>query len=202
MLFRSPAPAATFCKLLTMALNESYLKLRRDTLELNDEAREHSLCRSICGGCCVPDLSMLPEDQELILEAAARGDISVETLRRARARAQDDSVDRCPFLGDEHECTIYEYRPVVCIQHGNGGLPKEKATALRAMKRPGKRTIRLAELEKFSCTTCAEHIDDNTRIPLSVVGKSVAVLVTIQQAEQHYGKRRMHAFITTSFADV
>lgn len=184
-----------------MALNESYLQLRKDTLELNDSAREHSLCHSIKGGCCVPNLSMLPEDQELILEAAKRGDIGVDTIRRARARAQDDSVDRCPFLGDEYECTIYEYRPVVCIQHGNGGLPKDKATALRAMKRPGKRTIRLNEIEQFSCTACGKCNDDNSRIPLSVVGKSVSVLVTVQHAEQHYGKRRMNAFVTEQFAD-
>ena len=185
-----------------MALNESYLQLRRDVLELNDSAAEYSLCHSIEGGCCVPDLSMLPEDQEFILVAAAMGDISVETLRRARDRAQDAAVDRCPFLGDDYLCTIYEHRPVVCIQHGNGGLPKDKATAIRAMERPGKRTIRVGDMEQFSCTACGKLNDNSTRIPLSIVGKSVAILVTIQQGEQHYGKRRMHEFITTHFAEV
>jgi Fe-S-cluster containining protein len=185
-----------------MPVNESYLQLRRQALELNAAAADCSMCHSIEGGCCVPDLSMLPEDQELIHDAVASGDISPETLSRARARAQDESVDRCPFLGDEYECTIYPYRPVVCIQHGNGGLPKEKATALRAMERPGNRTIRVKDIEQFSCTACGKLNGDNTRIPLSVVGKSVAILVTIQQGEQHYGKRRMHEFLTTRFKDV
>lgn len=185
-----------------MSVNESYLKLRRDALEMNDTYRQHSLCHSIDGGCCLPDLSMLPEDQQIILGAAERGDISPDVIRRARARAQDHSIDRCPFLGDECECTIYAYRPVVCIQHGNGGLPKDKATALRAMERPGKRTIRVKDLEQFSCTACARCNDDNTRIPLSVVGKSVAILVTIQQGERHYGRRHMREFVTEHFSDL
>ncbi len=185
-----------------MVLNDSYLQLRQQTLDLNDEGRAYCVCHSIKGGCCVPDLSMLPEDQQLIREAVERGDISAATVRRAQARAADESVDRCPFLGDEYECTIYPYRPVVCIQHGNGGLPKDKATALRAMERPGKRTIRLRDIEQFSCTACGERNDDNDRIPLSVVGKSVAILVTIQNAEQHYGKHRMNDFIAEHFSEI
>jgi Putative zinc- or iron-chelating domain len=185
-----------------MPVNESYLNLRRDALELNESASEYCLCKAVGSSCCVPNLSMLPEDQQMILEAVARGAISVETLRRAKDRVQDKNLDRCPFLGDSGECTIYEHRPVVCIQHGNGGLPKDKATALRAMNKPGKRTIRISDLEQFSCTACAAQIDDSKRIPLSVVGKSVAILVTIQQGERHYGKHRMNEFITTHFSDV
>ena len=185
-----------------MPVNASYLKLRNDALELNASASAHCLCHSIEGGCCVRDLSMLPEDQEMILEAAACGAIDVATLRRARERAQDDAVQRCPFLGDAYECTIYAHRPVVCIQHGHGGLPKDKATAIRAMKRPGKRTLRVADMEQFSCVACGQRNDNDARIPLSIVGKSVAILVTIQQGEKHYGKRRMNEFITTHFAEV
>jgi hypothetical protein len=178
-----------------MPENESYRRLRDEALRLNETGRPYALCRNIAGGCCIRDIKLLPEDQLVILEAAARGDIDGATLQRARRRALDEGVTQCPFLGDQYECTIYDYRPVVCIQHGNGGLPTDKATTLRAMRTPGNRTIRVGDLEQFACDACAAQGNPNDRIPLSIVGKSVAILVTVQEGERHYGRPRMIQFL-------
>lgn len=184
-----------------MPTNTSYIKLRNEILALNESAKQYCLCKAIDGGCCKPNLKMLPEDQEVIMEAVASGEIDAATLQRARRRADDEQVNRCPFLGDQGECTIYPYRPVVCIQHGNGGLPKDKETTMRAIRNPGKKTIKISEIEKFSCDACAEQINHNDRIPLSVVGKSVSILVTIQEGERHYGHRRMNQFLREAFPE-
>lgn len=184
-----------------MPENESYMKLRADVLALNEEARPYCLCKAIDGGCCKRDLKMLPEDQQVIAEAVERGDIDQQTLQRARRRAQDDQERFCPFLGERGECTIYAHRPVVCIQHGNGGLPKDKPTALRAIRSPGKRTLKIAEMEQFSCDACAAQVEPGYRIPLSIVGKSVAILVTIQDGERHYGHLTMNRFLIEQFPE-
>lgn len=184
-----------------MPTNESYIKLRNEVLALNESAQCYSFCKAINGGCCKRDLRLLPEDRELIQEAVERGDIDQQTLDRAVERAKDDELEFCPFLGDQGECTIYAHRPVVCIQHGNGGLPKDKAVAMRAVKSPGKKTIKVADMELFSCTACAEHFSQSHRIPLSVVGKSLAILLTIQDAQRHYEERRMNQFLIDEFSD-
>jgi Fe-S-cluster containining protein len=178
-----------------MPTNESYQRLRDEALQLNDAGRPFSLCRGIDGGCCIRDIKLLPEDQSIILEAAKRGDIPAETMQRARRRALDPSINACAFLGEQCECTIYAYRPVVCIQHGNGGLPTDKATALKALQKPGNRTIRIGDIEQFACDACAAHAKPNDRIPLSIVGKSVAILITVQEGERHYGRPRMNQFV-------
>lgn len=183
-----------------MPTNESYLKLRNEVLALNESAQCYSFCKAINGGCCKRDLRLLPEDRELIQEAVERGDIDQQTLDRAVERAKDDELEFCPFLGDQGECTIYAHRPVVCIQHGNGGLPKDKATTLRAIKNPGNKTIKFSDLEPFSCNACAEHFGPGYRIPLSIAGKSTAILVTIQQGQKHYGNRTMNQFLIERFA--
>ena len=185
-----------------MVRNESYIKLRNEALELNESAREYCLCRGIEGGCCKPNLKMLPEDQEVIAEAFERGDITQETMRRAVALARDENRQSCVFLGDDYRCTIYEHRPVVCIQHGNGGLPKSKALALKAMRNPGNKTIKVSDLEQFSCDACAEHLTGKERLPLAMVGTSVAILVTIQEGEKHHGSPRMNKFLIERFGDV
>jgi Fe-S-cluster containining protein len=185
-----------------MPTNESYIKLRNEVLELNATYSDYCLCRGIEGSCCKPDIKMLPEDQEIIVEAIRRGDIPAETIHRAVERARKPGLDRCAFLGDDNRCTIYEHRPVLCIQHGNGGLPKSKPVAMKAMRSPGNKTIAISEIEQFSCNACAEHVTGKQRLPLAMVGKSVAILVTIQQGEQHYGMPRMNDFLKRQFGNL
>ncbi|HLT18232.1 MAG TPA: YkgJ family cysteine cluster protein [Thermomicrobiales bacterium] len=185
-----------------MVTNESYIKLRNEALEMNEAGQEYCLCRGIEGGCCKPNLKMLPEDQQVIFEAYQRGEIAPETIRRAVERARGGERRFCPFLGDDYRCTIYEHRPVVCIQHGNGGLPKRKDVALKAMRSPGNKTIRVSEIEQFSCDACAKHVTGKERLPLAIVGKSVAILVTIQEGEKHYGTPRMNDFLINTFGDL
>lgn len=184
-----------------MPTNESYIKLRNEALALNESAQCYSFCKAIDGGCCKRDLRLLPEDREGIIEAVESGDIDDATLQRALQRAKDDELEFCPFLGEQGECTIYPHRPVVCIQHGNGGLPKDKSVAMRAVKNPGKKTIKVDDMELFSCTACAEHYGKNERIPLTVVGRSIAILLNIQDAQRHYGERRMNEFLIDQFSD-
>lgn len=173
--------------------------MREDVLKFDRDASPYCLCKAIDGGCCKRGLTLLPEDEEIIVEAAARGDIDPATLQRARVRAADPNEEFCPFLGDRGECTIYEHRPLVCMQHGNGGLPMNRALAKKAIQSPGKKTIKVSELEQFACVACSEQVDGNARIPLSVVGKSVAILVTIQDRQRHANRKTMNEFVVGQF---
>jgi hypothetical protein len=184
-----------------MPENASYIRMRHEVLTFDEESRHCALCKGIDGGCCKRDLTILPEDEENIVEAAARGDIAPETIERARRRAADPGEEFCPFFGDQGECTIYPHRPLVCMQHGNGGLPKDRAVARKALTAPGSRTIRICELEQFSCDACAAQLDPMTRIPLSVVGKSVAILLTIQDRQRHCNPRTMNQFVSEQFRE-
>lgn len=173
--------------------------MREEVLTFDRDASRYCLCKAIEGGCCKRGLTILPEDEEIIVEAVARGDIEPETLDRARVRARDDREEFCPFLGDRGECTIYEHRPLVCMQHGNGGLPKDRALARKAIQSPGNKTVKVSDLEQFACVACSEQVNPNTRIPLSVIGKSVAILVTIQDRQRHAPCKTMNEFVTARF---
>ncbi|MEZ4523327.1 MAG: YkgJ family cysteine cluster protein [Thermomicrobiales bacterium] len=182
-----------------MSTNASYIRMRQEVLNFDQEAAPYCFCKAIDGGCCKRDLTLLPEDEGVILEAVAGGEIEPSTIARARPRARDDNEEFCPFLGDRGECTIYAHRPLVCMQHGNGGLPRDRALAKRAIQKPGNKTIKVSDLEMFACNACAEQVNQNDRIPLSVAGKSTAILITIQDRQHQGGCRTMNEFVDAEF---
>lgn len=153
----------------------TYSEFREKAENFNSKAKPYSFCKAINGGCCHRDVDVIKDDKEFIRDAIQRGDIPRETVRRAQRRARDPQEKQCPFLGEQGECTIYPYRPLICIQHGNGGLPRD----------PGKRKevlggsqeeIPIKDIVPYSCESCAPHIDATGTVPAEVVRRSLLVL--------------------------
>jgi Fe-S-cluster containining protein len=62
---------------------------------------------SHCGSCCIsPNVSVIPSD----LEREPR----LKPFEFEGRQCISANVERCPFLTEEHLCSIYETRPMVC----------------------------------------------------------------------------------------
>jgi len=156
-----------------------YAQFRSQVEKFNEEAEPYSFCKAIKGGCCSPDIVIQVEDGAWIKDAVQNGDISQDTVERAIKRAKNPQVDRCPFLGEQNECTIYENRPLVCIAHGNGGYPLDPDKT-RAILRGSTEDIAPKELGVFSCENCAPLIDGEERLPAEIVRKSTIIRIEVE----------------------
>ncbi len=74
-------------------------------------------CGAGCSSCCHQHLSVVPLEWSRI-----RG--AVEALPRERREDLHERVKtgrsdlRCPLLGDDERCLVYEARPMICRSHG------------------------------------------------------------------------------------
>lgn len=151
-----------------------YSEFREKAERFNAQAAKYSFCKGINGGCCIPNVNMLEDDKKLIIDAASRGKIEKSVIRRARRRAKDPEVNSCPFLGDDEKCTIYPYRPIKCIQHGNGGIPRSEED-VKAIASGAKESLTAKELVPFSCKDCLAEVDSETQIPREVIMKTMFI---------------------------
>lgn len=92
---------------------EQYLSLRNeiDTLSENLEKKhtKHMKCKTGCDMCCM-DYSVFPLEFHFILNQ----------LKNEKAKPlinKDAGINDCIFLNN-HKCTIYNVRPVICRTHG------------------------------------------------------------------------------------
>lgn len=74
-------------------------------------------CGAGCSSCCHQHLSVVPLEWSRICEAVeALPGASREGLQeRVKAGRADP---RCPLLGDDERCLVYEARPMICRSHG------------------------------------------------------------------------------------
>lgn len=90
-----------------------YLSLRTEidklSNQLEDKHKNHMKCKAGCDLCCM-DYSVFPIEFHSILTALKINN-SVPTINK------DASEEDCIFLNN-HQCTIYTDRPVICRTHG------------------------------------------------------------------------------------
>lgn len=90
-----------------------YYKLRDKadqlTAQLSKQHRQHMACKKGCDLCCM-DFSIFPIEFFSIRAALSKKDLS--TLP---SEANDENS--CVFL-QNHACTIYSERPIICRTHG------------------------------------------------------------------------------------
>lgn len=101
----------------------AYQELRLRALKLNEQQAGKHPCSMGNGGCCEPDIAMSNNDALNIRQAALQGRIHLNVISDAKRRVRDKNRERCAFLGDNNQCTIYEDRPLICILTGAGGKP-------------------------------------------------------------------------------
>lgn len=82
-------------------------KIDKTTLKLFDHHSTHLACRKGCDQCCM-NFRLLPVEFHFIVDQLKEKQIKINNLA---------SDEECPFLVD-HECQIYEYRPIICRSHG------------------------------------------------------------------------------------
>lgn len=152
----------------------SYSDFRAKALKFNAEAQQYSFCKSINGGCCVRNVPLIREDKELIKDAVQKKEIPRETMRRAQRRARDKELNECVFLGEQGECTIYSSRPVVCINHGNGGIPKDEQRRMQILG-GSSGEISVKDIAPFSCADCISNTDQEGAVPEEIARKGMII---------------------------
>ncbi len=83
----------------------------------------HTSCRRGCCGCCHFEVEITP-DEAALLAAKVREGVVIDQdrlrLQATRPRLSPEwgrffaPENRCVFLGDDHACRIYEWRPAAC----------------------------------------------------------------------------------------
>lgn len=109
-------------------LDPRYRQVRQTAEQLNSRMPADHPCQRGNGECCmVRDLAMTMDDLGVIAEGIANEDISQETLHQAMRNEGDEENQYCPFFDRTNRvCTIYEYRPLVCVSYGMGASPESQ----------------------------------------------------------------------------
>lgn len=95
--------------------NIQYLSLRDEidfqTEKLEKEHKKHMKCKSGCDLCCM-DYNIFPIEYYSILN-----DLKKRNFKPKENQNPPLSDESCVFLND-HKCTIYNSRPIICRTHG------------------------------------------------------------------------------------
>ena len=86
-------------------------------VRVNDSYPEALNCRVGCSSCCHQHLSVVPLEWRRI--RAAVESLSTASREGLARRVQAGRSDpRCPLLGDDERCQVYDARPMICRSHG------------------------------------------------------------------------------------
>ncbi len=158
---------------------KSLYKQVRSAAQIVNNAPISTPCVRGNGACCYqPEVPSTTEDHEVIIQAAKDGKIPKHIIDRALKRAFDPLSKGCPFLGDNNECTIYPYRPVICMMYGTGAGPSSRQLLAEAMKKrkSGKeRGLKMPQVRPFLCDSCMVSFNPRTVYPTLIVEKTLEV---------------------------
>lgn len=89
----------------------------------NPLVKQYSGCKKGCSACCHTEVSVTPDEAELLAERVLNG-VTIDTQKLFVQKQVIDSKESyyslpynqrgCVFLGEEGECRVYEDRPSVC----------------------------------------------------------------------------------------
>jgi Fe-S-cluster containining protein len=97
--------------------------------EIHDRHRAKMVCGRGCSACCAPNLTVFAAERANIRSFLSK---HPEVLAKAMASETEDfhGGQRCKFLDQAGECTIYEVRPIVCRSHGAPIFSKAEGQAI------------------------------------------------------------------------
>lgn len=108
-------------------MDEARRKRLRRHLRLLDEGvapvveryDAHIRCAPGCDDCCHQTFRVSPLEGELLREGLAEASEAVRDDIVERAQEyRPDRRDRCPVLGDDGRCRLYDHRPRICRKYG------------------------------------------------------------------------------------
>lgn len=142
-------------------------------------------CRAGCSDCCRCRLSVAHVEAEYFAKGLAA--LPPSLRERLRRQARDPDREMCPALGDDGNCQVYAWRPVICRSHGiplrypaRVPLAEKKVidvcdknfvgVALHTLPEHDSldQVALMARLAKLNDAHCAEHnLDPEERVPLA-----------------------------------
>ena len=78
---------------------------------LEKEHQKHLSCKSGCDLCCM-DYNIFPVEFYSILN-----ELQIQKFKTKQLPKKEKEISICVFL-NEHKCTIYRSRPIICRTHG------------------------------------------------------------------------------------
>lgn len=108
--------------------NEQMIKVAYDIIEQIQtklKLKEQLTCKAGCSFCCHDEITATNYELEYLEKNAKKLGI---TPNRRRLKKQNRITDfkalswkdkACSFLGDDGNCTVYEFRPIVCRNHNS-----------------------------------------------------------------------------------
>ncbi len=130
--------------------NFEYMNLRHIADQNNASIGSDHPCRRGCSACCTREVPVATTDAKHIQAAVSRGAIPLETVEMAKRNASGHGRS-CPFLADGN-CTIYEFRPLICAITGAGGV----ATSKRQIEQLNSGEVEGLPVKNLSSSMCRE----------------------------------------------
>lgn len=105
----------------------NYETVRKSILLANVQAKGRAPCQNRAE-CCVSTVPITEGDINVIQKYVLSGEIPAGVVEAALRNAANPNRTKCPFLSKDKQCSIYEFRPLACIEFGFGGVPTSRVT--------------------------------------------------------------------------
>lgn len=172
-----------------------YEVARSTSLEISIAAAERGHpCVKGNGECCIDEAAVLPQDIELLQEKFRNGTLDIQILEEDIGRVAQAS-GACPFLDEEKNCTVYHFRPLICVYNNGLYLPGGEANAKKvndiiAINGNDSQRIALKYLAGPSCSNCFDECNESSDTNLNSVSvedlvKSQAFFTVIMALVDH-----------------
>lgn len=103
------------------AIFATYFTAQQDTdrkfLEVKERNSDQIQCRAGCSSCCRPDLTVGVVEAASIRNALNQNPTKLLEIEKL-VRENPHQGNRCGFLTAKGECSIYEFRPIMCRAFG------------------------------------------------------------------------------------
>ena len=177
-MIRSEHKIKVGAKIASIMVSPEYRKARKAAYAVNN-SEIATPCVKGKAVCCDNEVPITPGDRNVLLNAVETGHIPQAIIMNALLRAANEESEMCPFLDDANECSVYEYRPLVCIYFGKGAAPKRRGDLSDAVGKKRKTGVdpefTIETCTPGMCRDCALQHDPLTRYPTSLVEKTLFV---------------------------
>lgn len=123
-----------------------------------EEQAEHICCKKGCSACCEKGDYPI---SELELQYLMQGYMGLDNELKTEVQRNFSVIEKggkCPFLINS-ECSVYEYRPIICRVHGLAYLCDEKKAKIPYCVHDGLNFSKVYDKPKFFAEPIKENLD-------------------------------------------